>query len=74
MTVPPLPKPGVVIGAPGALDLYYTWYRRSEIDEGGALLVRPDGVVAWRNRHAVSDSEDARRQLRRALATLLDQG
>ena len=62
----------VVIGAPGALDLYYTWSRRSEIEEGGALLVRPDGVIAWRSRHPADRSEDAQRRLRAALASLLD--
>ena len=63
----------VVIGAPGALDLYYTWYKHSEIDEGGALLVRPDGVVAWRNKHPVRDSKDAERRLRTVLSSVLDQ-
>jgi 2,4-dichlorophenol 6-monooxygenase len=54
------------------LDLYYTWYKHSEIEEGGALLVRPDGVVAWRNKHAASDSQGAERQLRTVLGSLLD--
>lgn len=41
----------VVIGRPGAQDLYSNWHAIREIDEAGALLVRPDGVVAWRHRH-----------------------
>ncbi|MBC7978609.1 MAG: FAD-dependent monooxygenase [Myxococcales bacterium] len=31
-----------------ALDLYGDWYRDSEIDEAGCILVRPDMHVAWR--------------------------
>lgn len=62
----------VVVGAPGALDTYYTWHRLREIDEAGALLVRPDGVVAWRCREAVRDAAEAQRQLQRALAAVLD--
>src|SRR5205085_929929 len=36
----------VVVGAPGAQDSYSTWHGLREIEEAGALLVRPDGVVA----------------------------
>jgi hypothetical protein len=36
-----------------------------EIEEAGALLVRPDGVVAWRNKEGTSDVKDASRQARR---------
>jgi hypothetical protein len=35
--------------------------------------VRPDGVVAWRALHAARDAGDAERQLRSALARILDQ-
>ena len=31
----------VVIGAPGAQDVYAGWFRQREIHEAGALLVRP---------------------------------
>ena len=44
-----------------------------EIEEAGALLVRPDGVVAWRALPAARDAADAERQLRSALARILDQ-
>ena len=64
----------LVIGAPGALDVYYSWHRRREIDEAGALLVRPDGVVAWRQAGAVSDPSIARRALTNALSEVLGRG
>ncbi|MBB5216979.1 FAD-dependent monooxygenase [Parapusillimonas granuli] len=62
----------VVIGRPGALDLYSRWHAVREIDEAGALLVRPDGVVAWRHARAAADAGEARHKLRQALAMLLD--
>jgi len=40
----------VVIGADAHRDLYYTWHDAAGLDEGSALLVRPDRVVAWRHR------------------------
>jgi 2,4-dichlorophenol 6-monooxygenase len=42
---------GSVVIGPGReyIDLYYDWARRREIDEDGALLVRPDKIVAWRS-------------------------
>jgi 2,4-dichlorophenol 6-monooxygenase len=61
----------LVIGAPGALDAYCTWHRLRETDEAGALLVRPDGVVAWRCTHAEHDPATARRALAAALAAVL---
>jgi 2,4-dichlorophenol 6-monooxygenase len=61
----------VVIGAPGALDAYYAWHRLREIDEDGALLVRPDGVVAWRSPRAPASVEAASAALQRALGSVL---
>lgn len=61
----------VVIGQEGALDLYFNWHRIREIDEPGALLVRPDGVIAWRSLHAAGSKVDARRQLAAALGQVL---
>lgn len=40
-------------------DVYGTWARVSEITDGGALLVRPDGFVAWRSVDAVEDPAGA---------------
>jgi len=62
----------VVIGEPGASDPYLNWVRVREIEEAGALLVRPDGVVAWRHLQAAGDPLQAQRLLRAALAQLLD--
>jgi 2,4-dichlorophenol 6-monooxygenase len=61
----------VVIGAPVTQDAYLDWARRREIHEAGALLVRPDGYVAWRQSAPVWDVEDATRQLRESLAHVL---
>lgn len=62
----------VVIGEGDALDLYLNWHRLREIDEAGALLVRPDGVVAWREREATHDPVLAQQRLRAVLDRLLD--
>lgn len=62
----------VVVGSPNAQDLYATWHGVREIDEAGALLVRPDGVVAWRHQGAAANAAEARRELDKALASLLD--
>ncbi len=62
----------VVTGAPGAEDLYCEWQRIREIEEAGALLVRPDGVVAWRDKVGVRDADEATEQLRKALCSVLD--
>lgn len=64
---------GLVIGGPGVLDVYCNWHAVREIDEAGALLVRPDGVVAWRSMHAAADANQARESLTRALAVVLDE-
>lgn len=61
----------VVIGAPGTRDPYGDWFRLREIDEAGALLVRPDGHVAWRHAKAQWDPTAAGIALRQALFAVL---
>lgn len=61
----------VVIGSPGAQDLYGNWNRVSQMPEGGALLVRPDGFVAWRHRDPVTDPDEAYRLVKSALTQIL---
>jgi 2,4-dichlorophenol 6-monooxygenase len=63
----------VVVGEPGAIDPYGYWHRVREVHEAGAILVRPDGYVAWRQGAAVWDDAEALRQLEDALAAILDQ-
>ena len=60
----------VVIG-PGQEydDLYGDWARVRGIDDGGALLARPDNYVAFRQAGAASDAEAV---LESALRTVLD--
>jgi 2,4-dichlorophenol 6-monooxygenase len=62
----------VVTGSPEAQDLYCEWQRMREIEEAGALLVRPDGVVAWRDKVGPTDVEDAAEKLDRAICAVLD--
>ena len=52
-------------------DLYYDWSRRREVEESGALLVRPDKHVAWRARTLPEDPVGA---LRSALTAVLSRG
>ncbi|NUL49036.1 2,4-dichlorophenol 6-monooxygenase [Cellulosimicrobium funkei] len=61
----------VVIGEPGYEDPYAYWARVREIDEAGALLVRPDGYVAWRHSTDVWDTEEAGAMLSTALTSIL---
>lgn len=52
-----------VIGTTGMQDLYMAWHRLREIPEAGALLVRPDAVVAWRCWEAPESLAAAQAQL-----------
>ncbi|MFJ7128962.1 FAD-dependent oxidoreductase [Streptomyces sp. NPDC098101] len=45
------------------------WAELHGVTEGGAVLVRPDGFVAWRSEEAVEDPEEV---LRAALTALFD--
>ena len=64
-----LPLRTVVIG-PGreVTDLYYDWAKLREVDEDGALLVRPDKHIAWRSMAMPAQPHAA---LRAALAQIL---
>ena len=62
----------VLIGAVNTRDLYCDWQRVREVEEAGAVLVRPDGYVAWRESKAVLDVGDAIRLLSGALTSVLD--
>lgn len=62
----------VVIGHQDAQDVYCNWARVREIEEAGALLVRPDGVVAWRCSHGVPGCDAALSELRTALKSILE--
>lgn len=63
----------VVTGERGSADPYCDWQRIREIHEAGALLVRPDGVVAWRSLEPIWDAEQATPALRQALSQVLGQ-
>ncbi|MFM9919100.1 FAD-dependent oxidoreductase [Lacisediminihabitans sp. H27-G8] len=51
-----IPLEVIVIG-PGqrVTDLYFDWARIREVEEGGALLVRPDKIIAWRSMSTVTE-------------------
>lgn len=57
-----VPLETVVIG-PGreVTDLYYDWAKLREVDESGAVLVRPDKHIAWRSMALPADPEAALR-------------
>lgn len=61
----------VVIGTSDAQDLYCAWARHREIAEAGAILVRPDGYVAWRHVDAEWDDRSACEKLAAALTAVL---
>jgi len=61
-----------VTGSPETQDLYWEWQRIREVAEAGALLVRPDGVVAWRDRDGTRDAGEATERLSAAIRTVLD--
>ena len=63
----------VVVGEPGTIDPYGNWHRVREVHEAGAILVRPDGYVAWRHSGAVWDDDRALAELQAALAAVLAQ-
>ncbi|MBS9376154.1 FAD-dependent monooxygenase [Rhodococcus sp. B50] len=62
----------VVIGEPGTIDPYGYWRQVREIDEAGALLVRPDGYIAWRHAAPMWDDSKALTNLESALTAILD--
>lgn len=61
----------VVTGEKGSADPYFAWANLREIDEAGALLVRPDGYIAWRQAAEIWEEEDALAQLTNALTAVL---
>ena len=64
-----MPLEAVVIGPGRAVtDLYYDWARAREVEEDGAILVRPDKHIGWRSMRLASDPE---RALHDALAAIL---
>jgi 2,4-dichlorophenol 6-monooxygenase len=63
----------VVVGDPRMIDPYGNWHRIREIHEAGAILVRPDGYVAWRHMAAMWDADGATSHLARALSNITSQ-
>ncbi|MET8213033.1 FAD-dependent oxidoreductase [Streptomyces sp. NPDC055059] len=61
----------VRIGAADSRDAYGEWSRLSEIADEGALLVRPDGYVAWRRATAPESDLATKEELLGALRSVL---
>jgi 2,4-dichlorophenol 6-monooxygenase len=61
----------VVVDGAGAADPYRAWAGQRETAEGGAVLVRPDGYVAWRH-HTALTPDAALDELRGVLKRLLN--
>ncbi|QEV98722.1 FAD-dependent monooxygenase [Microbacterium caowuchunii] len=62
----------IVVGEVDYQDPYGYWAKAREVAEAGAILVRPDGYVAWRQVDAVWDATVAGELLRGALGRVLD--
>lgn len=62
--------PVVRFGSENARDAYGEWRRVGELDEEGALLIRPDGYIAFRQPSGL-DSAVAQEKLRSVLASVL---
>jgi 2,4-dichlorophenol 6-monooxygenase len=61
----------VIVGAPGSRDPYFDWHRAREMDEAGAILVRPDGYIAWRHTTAADGQQEALELLHSAIGSVL---
>lgn len=64
----------LVIGHRGSEDLYGAWHRQREMHEAGAILVRPDGYIAWRQAKAQWNAEEAKHEVQQALREILGTG
>jgi len=63
-----LPLAAHIIGGSNVADADGAWSRAYGVDDGGAVLVRPDGYIGWRTRSA---SATPREDVRGALAQIL---
>ncbi|MCQ9146166.1 FAD-dependent monooxygenase [Ochrobactrum sp. BTU2] len=61
----------VRVGVGRYSDPYFYWARLREIEEGGALLVRPDGVIAWRRKASLANRDEATAQLAEVIDAVL---
>lgn len=57
----------IQVGSRDYRDVYGTWNTKSEIHESGAVLVRPDGYVAWRYQDSTNDAFDYENTLKAVL-------
>jgi len=60
-----------LVGSAPYFDPYFSWAKIRNTHEAGAILVRPDGVIAWRHADEVSEVSVAKKALASALNTIL---
>ncbi|MEV6278918.1 FAD-dependent monooxygenase [Nocardia sp. NPDC051832] len=60
----------IATSGPGLIDVHGRWAEAYGVTESGAVLVRPDGFIAWRSRSAADPPEDS---LGTVLRTILAQ-
>lgn len=63
-----------VFGDPDRADLYHEWAELREVAESGAVLVRPDGYIAWRHIGPAPEQAEAQRVIMSALSDVLGTG
>lgn len=63
----------LTVGSSGALHLYGEWFALRRIEEGGAIVVCPDGYVAWRHPGAENQAARATALLSDARVQILGQ-
>lgn len=61
----------LVIGSEEARDLQGAWRTTTGLTERDALLVRPDGVIAWRGTDSSGDQEAIAREIRAVVESIL---
>ncbi|KAI1856387.1 hypothetical protein JX265_011634 [Neoarthrinium moseri] len=52
-------------------DFYFEWERLRGVEESGAVLIRPDRVVAWRAEKVMGDVEECLQKLQAVLISIL---
>ena len=52
-------------------DTFFSWFDKRSVEEGGAILVRPDRTVAWRCKMPISDERECEDKLESVMRYVL---